>query len=88
MRIGDLNPAAVSPAGGQTAEKPLDETGRRVNAAPDDAVALSRLSQVVDQSGPSEARLEQEQLRLQVEAGAYRVPAEEISKKIVDFHTE
>jgi anti-sigma28 factor (negative regulator of flagellin synthesis) len=86
MRIGDLNPAAVSPAGGQTAEKPLDETGRRVNAAPDDAVALSRLSQVVDQSGPSEARLEQ--LRLQVEAGAYRVPAEEISKKIVDFHTE
>ena len=57
-----------------------------MNAEPDDAVALSRLSQVVEQSGPSEARLEQ--LRLEVEAGAYRVPAEEISKKIVDFHTE
>ncbi|MGC9970425.1 MAG: flagellar biosynthesis anti-sigma factor FlgM [Bryobacteraceae bacterium] len=86
MRIGDFNAAAVNPASGQAAEKPLEEAGRPLNATPDDAVALSRLSQAIAELGPSEARLEL--LRREVEAGTYRIPAEEIATKIVDLHGE
>jgi anti-sigma28 factor (negative regulator of flagellin synthesis) len=84
MRIGDFNAAAVNPAAGQAAEKLPEEAGRPPNAAPDDAVALSRLSQAIAEPGPSEARLEQ--LRTEVEAGAYRIAAKEIATKIVDSH--
>ena len=86
MRIGDINPAAVNPTAGPAPEKPLEEAGRPPVAAPDDAVALSRLSQAIAELGPTEARLQQ--LRRAVEAGDYRVPAEEIATKIVDFHRE
>lgn len=86
MRIGDLNAASVSPPAGQAAEKLQEDAARPSDAAPDDAVALSRLSQAVTVPGPSEARLEQ--LKLEVAAGVYRVPAEEIARKIVEFHEE
>jgi anti-sigma28 factor (negative regulator of flagellin synthesis) len=49
-------------------------------------VALSRLSEAVAGSGPNEARLNQ--LRLEVQAGTYQVPAAKIASKIVDFHTK
>ena len=86
MRIGDLNAASLNPAAGQAAEKLPEEAARPVDAAPDDAVALSRLSQAIGGPGPNEARLEQ--LQLEVAAGTYRVPAEEIARKIVEFHEE
>jgi anti-sigma28 factor (negative regulator of flagellin synthesis) len=86
MRIGDFNAAAVNPAADQAAEKPLEEAGRPLNATPADAVALSRLSQAIAELGPSEARLQR--LRREVEAGDYRIPAEGIAPKIVDFHGE
>ena len=86
MRIGDLNAASVNPPAGQAAEKPPENAAPPPDAAPDDAVALSRLSKAITVPGPSEARLEQ--LKLEVAAGTYRVPAEEIARKIVEFHEE
>jgi anti-sigma28 factor (negative regulator of flagellin synthesis) len=86
MRIGDFNAASVNPAAGQPAEKPAEEPGLPLNDTPDDPVALSRLSEAIAGPAPSQARLEQ--LRLEVEAGTYRIPAQEIAKKIVDFHGE
>jgi negative regulator of flagellin synthesis FlgM len=86
MRIGNLNPAVANPAVGQTAQSPPTEAGRGSSAAPDDAVTLSRLSEAVAGSGPGEARLNQ--LRLEVQAGTYQVPAPKIAAKIVDFHTK
>lgn len=86
MRIGDLNPAKVEPAAGQTAEKLLKEAGQHPIAASDDAVELSRLSEAVAEPGPNQARLEQ--LRIEVQAGAYQVPAGDLAKKIVEFHEE
>ena len=86
MRIGNLNAEAVKPGVGQTAQSAPAEAGRGPSAAPDDAVSLSRLSEAVGGSGPDEARLNQ--LRLDVQAGAYQVPAPKIAAKIVDFHTK
>jgi flagellar biosynthesis anti-sigma factor FlgM len=76
-----VNPAANTPA-----EKPAQDASRRSSAATDDAVELSRLSQAVSEPGASAAHLEQ--LKLEVESGTYRVPAEKLAKKIVDFHTK
>jgi anti-sigma28 factor (negative regulator of flagellin synthesis) len=86
MRVGNLNAAVGNPAVGQTSPSPPAEAGRGPSAAPNDAVALSRLSEAVAGSGPNEARLNQ--LRLEVQAGTYQVPAAKIASKIVDFHTK
>jgi len=51
-----------------------------------DDVGLSRLSQVLTRNSDQSARMEQ--LRLEVEAGSYQMPASEVSRKIVDFHLE
>jgi anti-sigma28 factor (negative regulator of flagellin synthesis) len=86
MRIGNLNAEAVKPGVGQTSPSPPAEAGCGTDAAPDDAVTLSRLSEAVGGSGPDEARLNR--LRLEVQAGTYQVPAAKIAGKIVDFHTK
>ncbi len=83
MRIGDLNTAPVNPAGAPAVGK---HTERTTPAGSGDAVELSRLSRAVASEGAGEARLEE--LRAQVKAGTYQVPAEEIGKSIVRFHEE
>jgi anti-sigma28 factor (negative regulator of flagellin synthesis) len=83
MRIGDLNTAPLNPAGAPAIDKHPERTKP---AGSEDAVELSRLSRAVAAESAGEARLEE--LRAQVKAGSYQVPAEEVSKSIVRFHEE
>ncbi len=83
MRIGDLNTALVNPAGAPAVDKHPERT---TAAGSEDAVNLSRLSQAVAAESAGEVRLDE--LREQVKAGTYQVPAEEVSKSIVRFHEE
>ncbi len=82
MRIGDPNP--VNPVQRPAAGKRKEGASRQTGATQDDAVALSQLSRAVAE--PESAPIEQ--LRLDVNAGSYEVPAPVLAKDIVDFHTE
>ncbi len=101
MRIGDVNPVPPEPANtgaAKTQAKPAMHESASKGAEPAesavqeparedaDATELSRLSHALAKSAASDSRLDQ--LRLQVQQGTYEVPAEQLSKKIVDFHTE
>jgi flagellar biosynthesis anti-sigma factor FlgM len=98
MRIGDGNPAGANPARPREATKGNEAVGQtapqrpdagkdaRLSEADSDAVGLSSLSHALTASSAGTSRIDE--LRLQVQQGTYEVPAEELAKKIVDFHTK
>lgn len=98
MRIGDGNPEAANPnrldetkqaggASGQPAQGGPDAGKSGLSAEADsDAIGLSSLSRVLAESPTESSRIDE--LRLQVQQGTYEVPAKEIARKIVDFHTK
>lgn len=86
MRIEDLYPRAVGSADRAEAGERSGEADRGPAATHADSVSLSRLSQALFFSPARQARLEE--LRLLLEAGAYQVPAEEISRSLVEFYLD
>ncbi len=93
MRIDDLNrasttqgseQAAQTAQSAQTAEQraagkdPLDKTG----LSHSDKAEVSHLAQSLAAANPSKI----EQLRLQVESGAYDVSAQAVAKALIDAH--
>ena len=86
MRIDSYNPAGVNPA---SADKTAEVAASQQKAAAaaeakkrHDSVELSGLSKALSEPSVNEARLER--LHKAVAAGTYQVPAEQLSRKIVD----
>lgn len=85
MRIEHLQSPYVKPAeAGQPVEKPVEGALQAAAGMRSDQTDLSRLSQVLTGDVDKEPRLAE--LRLEVTAGSYQVPAAEVSRRIVDFH--
>lgn len=86
MRIEDLYPPAVrsAPGAGQ-AERSAGEDRFSAGDA-EDAVYLSRLSQLLLAAGTQPARIEQ--LRQLFERGEYAIQPPDVSRRLVEFHLE
>jgi len=83
MRIDPVHVSCVKLAeSAQPADKPAVAGGGTPTELHSDAVDLSRLSQVLSGQVEKDARLEE--LRVQVVEGTYKVPAADLSKRIVD----
>lgn len=83
MRIDDLSHPNATQGTGQTDQaaqkRALNKSG---NASGQDTAEVSDLARSLASADPN--RLER--LRLEVEAGTYRVPADQVARSIIDAH--
>lgn len=86
MRIEDFYSAPVKPAEPNTQSDKTAETDQQRLKAEGDQVTLSRLSAALSKAGADEQQIRQ--LRLEVEAGSYRVPESQVSRSIVEYYLE
>jgi anti-sigma28 factor (negative regulator of flagellin synthesis) len=87
MRIEHYQPAQVkSAAPVEPIERLPVGAAEATVGAHADQVSLSRLSRVLSGDGDKDAHLER--LRLEVEAGSYSPPADELARRLVEFHLQ
>lgn len=87
MRIQHYQPPQVkSAAPAEPTERLPVGPAEATAGAHADQVSLSRLSRVLSGEGDKDGHLGR--LRLEVEAGSYSPPADELARRLVEFHLQ